>query len=75
MDDTGAVLQVIDQTCSVKSTFSGLNDVRNPNNNNPNSRIFVSNSYVMDDPDTEAMQGRIIPFLNSVITAKLSAFY
>ncbi|OXA45140.1 Pickpocket protein 28 [Folsomia candida] len=65
MDDTGAVLQVIDQTCSVKSTFSGLNDVRNPNNNNPNSRIFVSNSYVMDDPDTEAMQGRIIPFLNS----------
>ncbi|OXA54935.1 Pickpocket protein 28 [Folsomia candida] len=66
-DDTVGLQQVIDQVCSLKTTYPGLNNV--DNGENGNTGVFVnSRSYnLSDDPTTEIMTEKIIPFLKNAI--------
>ncbi|XP_021953630.1 pickpocket protein 28 [Folsomia candida] len=61
--DTRRLLQIIDQVCSWKTTYAGLNNVRNEENGN--TGIFVNrDSYnLTDEPSSNAMTDKIIPFL------------
>lgn len=62
-NDAGGLLQIIDQTCSLDTTYAGLNEVNNQDNNNFIKSVNIDGYHLYDDPTTKTIKERIIPFL------------
>ncbi|XP_021958930.1 pickpocket protein 28 [Folsomia candida] len=62
-NDTGALQQVIDQACSYQTTYAGLNNVENDDNGNTHLYVNSKSYNLMDDPTSQIMTEKIIPFL------------